>query len=444
MTSSISSRWIPRASSLSGSRPPSKAKMSRPLASHLSPAPVSIRIHFPAERTRSEFIARVTRLRSSGGNLRSQSGRGMTPNMAPPSRRKVPSVSRWNSRSPSFIVPPNFAPPGTAGRLLDARSSQDLAHGGIGIYFSSGHFCCELCQRSLAADIAQDALEQAGFEQIHQAFLPMGDLFCLAVTAGLKVPAKIRDRTCQGVDALILGGDRADHHRLPTPALGHEVQHGVELLLESFGAFAVGLVDHENIADLHESRLHVLHVIAEARHEHHQGAVRQAHDIDFVLADPHGFDQHQLFARGVEQQRDIAGGPSQAAEEASRRHRADVNAGVGGVALHADAVAQDGAACERAGGVHSNDADGLLLAPVKGCPVEGNNCRRICSAWGSWFSMAVMARDMARTSPARTCSAQLSTAIVIATKREATDKHRSTEMQAKTGEKAPPGHDPGT
>src|SRR5712692_9380467 len=266
MTSSISSRWIPRASSLSGRRPPSKAKMSRPLASHLSPAPVSIRIHFPAERTRSEFIASVTRLRSSGGNLRSQSGRGMTPNMAPPSRRKVPSVSKWNSRLPSFIVPPNFAPARAAGRLLDSRSSQDLAYRRIGIFFSSGHFCCELSQRSLAADIAQDALEQPGFEQIHQAFLPMVDLFCLAVTAGLKVPAKIRDRTGQRVDAFILCGGRADQQRFPAPALGHDLQHGVELLLEPFGAFAVGLVDHENIADLHQSRLHVLHVIAEARH----------------------------------------------------------------------------------------------------------------------------------------------------------------------------------
>src|SRR6267154_5914137 len=73
------------------------------LASHLSPAPVSIRIHFPAARISNEFMAMRMRLRASAGETRSHMGFGMTPNIAPPSRRKVPSVINQNSRSPSFI-----------------------------------------------------------------------------------------------------------------------------------------------------------------------------------------------------------------------------------------------------------------------------------------------------------------------------------------------------
>src|SRR5437899_1602289 len=73
MTRSICSGRTPCWASCSGRRrSPSKAKMSRCLASHLSPAPVSIKIHFPAERISREFIARRMRLRSSGGALRSQ------------------------------------------------------------------------------------------------------------------------------------------------------------------------------------------------------------------------------------------------------------------------------------------------------------------------------------------------------------------------------------
>src|SRR5580704_14349544 len=77
--------------------------MSARFASHLSPAPVSIKIHFPAARINREFMAIRMRLRLSGGETRSHIGRGITPNIAPPSRRNVPSVRSQNSRSPSFI-----------------------------------------------------------------------------------------------------------------------------------------------------------------------------------------------------------------------------------------------------------------------------------------------------------------------------------------------------
>ncbi len=46
----------------------------------------------PCRANQKEFIAMRMRLRSSAGDFRSHMGFGITPNIAPPSRRNVPSV----------------------------------------------------------------------------------------------------------------------------------------------------------------------------------------------------------------------------------------------------------------------------------------------------------------------------------------------------------------
>jgi hypothetical protein len=68
-------------------------------------------------------------------------------------------------------------------------------------------------------------------------------------------------------------------------------------------------------------------------------AVSQAHDVDFVLADPDGFNEDLLLARGIQQQGNFRGGARESAEKATRSHRTNEYAGIAGVALHADAVA---------------------------------------------------------------------------------------------------------
>ena len=56
---------------------------------------------------------------------------------------------------------------------------------------------------------------------------------------------------------------------------------------------------------------------------------------------------------------------------------------------------------------------GAPVTPVRyACPVCGNSSRSNSSASGAWFSIAVIARDTARTSPVRTCSAHFSMAAV--------------------------------
>ena len=121
----------------------------------------------------------------------------------------------------------------------------------------------------------------------------------------------------------------------------------------------VGLVDDEHVGDLHDPGLDRLDIVAHAGHQHHHGHLRQAGDLDFVLPDADGLDEHVVLARGVQQQRQVGGGARQAAGHAARRHRADEDAGIGVVLLHADAVAQDRAAGDAAAGVHRDDRDGL-------------------------------------------------------------------------------------
>src|ERR1700751_5071114 len=58
-------------------------------------------------------------------------------------------------------------------------------------------------------------------------------------------------------------------------------------------------------------------------------------------------------------------------------------------------------------------------------PVYGKTCRRISSASLERFSIAETAREIARTSPARTCSAQFSTeTVILCTKADYKWNHR--------------------
>ena len=115
------------------------------------------------------------------------------------------------------------------------------------------------------------------------------------------------------------------------------------------GALAVGLVDDEDVGDLHDAGLERLHLVAGAGHQRDDRDVGGADDVHFVLADADRLDDDDVLAGGVEDERGVAGGARQAAEVAARRHAADEHAGVGGVRLHAHAIAEHGAAAERAG-----------------------------------------------------------------------------------------------
>ena len=79
---------------------------------------------------------------------------------------------------------------------------------------------------------------------------------------------------------------------------------------------------------------------------------------------PHAdrLDDDDVLARGVEDERDVARGAREAAEVAARRHAADEDALVAVMRAHAHAVAENGAAGKRTGGIDGDDADRLAAA----------------------------------------------------------------------------------
>ena len=185
----------------------------------------------------------------------------------------------------------------------------------------------------------------------------MLDLSFLSLRAVSEALAVIGNRRGKFVDAFIFRSYGANNRRLPAVAFRGELQHRFQLRFEPFDAVAVRFIQHENVRDLHQAGLHILHIVAHARHEQDQRAVCETHDIHFILADAHGFDEHVLFSGGVENQRDIARGPREATEKSTRRHRPDENSRIAGVALHAYAVAENRSARVRARGIDGNDAN---------------------------------------------------------------------------------------
>ena len=65
---------------------------------------------------------------------------------------------------------------------------------------------------------------------------------------------------------------------------------------EPVGAFAVRLVDDEDVGDFHDAGLERLHFVAGARHERHDRHVGGADDVHFVLADADGLDDDDVLA----------------------------------------------------------------------------------------------------------------------------------------------------
>jgi hypothetical protein len=72
--------------------------------------------------------------------------------------------------------------------------------------------------------------------------------------------------------------------------------------------------------------------------------------------------ENDLKAGGVEQLDDGGGGARQPAQAAAGSHAADENARVTAQVAHADAIAEQGAAAERAAGIDGDDAYEPLLA----------------------------------------------------------------------------------
>ena len=188
------------------------------------------------------------------------------------------------------------------------------------------------------------------------------------------------------IHAFIFRGHGADNFRFPPVAFGSKLEHRLQFRLQAVRSIAVRFIQNKNVGNLHQAGLHILHVVAHARHEQDERAIRKPHDVHFILADAHGFDQHKFVPGGVQNQRHIARRARddslevlevgreverEAAEKPARRHRADENSRVARVALHPYAVAQDRAARVRAGGIDRDNSDVISLPSIaSGQPID--------------------------------------------------------------------------
>ena len=92
------------------------------------------------------------------------------------------------------------------------------------------------------------------------------------------------------------------------------------------GALAVGLVDDEDVGDLHQARLDRLDVVPHAGRQHHDATLGEAEDLDLVLADADRLDEDLVEAGGVEDVHGVGRRAGQAAEVSPGGHRADEDA----------------------------------------------------------------------------------------------------------------------
>ena len=154
------------------------------------------------------------------------------------------------------------------------------------------------------------------------------------------------------------GRDRLEHDRPPV-GIG-EPEHLRELGARPLDRRMVGLVDHDDVGDLHHAGLERLDRVAGARHEDECDGVGQPGHLDLALPDADGLVEQDVAARRIHdharQQRRL-GDPAQMS---ARAHRADVDAGIQEVLGQPDAVAEQRAVRDVAGGVDRDHADGLL------------------------------------------------------------------------------------
>jgi hypothetical protein len=86
------------------------------------------------------------------------------------------------------------------------------------------------------------------------------------------------------------------------------MQHRLEIRTGVLGSVAIGLVDHEDIGDLHQPRLVGLNRISPSRIHHDHGGVGSPSDVDFHLADTHGLHHDRRPSDRIENPYGLGGG----------------------------------------------------------------------------------------------------------------------------------------
>ena len=108
---------------------------------------------------------------------------------------------------------------------------------------------------------------------------------------------------------------RVNDRRNPAVLPGRQALQRQNFALQAIRARLIGLVDDEDVGDLHDAGFDGLHIVAHAGNQHDHGHVREFRDLHFILADADSFDEDNFFAGGVEQQRHVGGCRGEAAQD---------------------------------------------------------------------------------------------------------------------------------
>ena len=167
-----------------------------------------------------------------------------------------------------------------------------------------------------------------------------------------------------------LRGGPHDRWHPRCPALA-EPEHLREVARRLVRSRTVRLVHDDDVRDLEDARLDRLDVVAEPRDRHETDGIGHADDVHLLLPDADGLHEHHADAERVEHVHHAHGRAREAAGVAAARHAADEKPLVEEAIPHADAVAEDRPARERARGIDGDDRDACARLAVRaGEPVH--------------------------------------------------------------------------
>ncbi len=210
---------------------------------------------------------------------------------------------------------------------------------------------------------ASSAAVASSRRRIREAAIPITSLRRLRARRSASVPCASMKPRCSSIFSASSAtpspraASVAQDRHLPAPRVLGERQDAAHLAHHRVGHRVVGLVDDDDVGDLHHAGLQRLDRVARSRHQREDDRVGMVDDVDLRLADADGLDQDVVLARRVHHQRHLQRRLREAAEGAARGHRADEDAGVEEVLGEPDPVAEQGATGERAGGIDREHRD---------------------------------------------------------------------------------------
>lgn len=130
-------------------------------------------------------------------------------------------------------------------------------------------------------------------------------------------------------------------------------------------AFAICLVDHKNVSDLHDAGFNGLNVVTHARHQYDHRDISGLYDLNFVLADADRFDNYFAVASRIEDRYRIDRRSRKPAEISTGRHRSNEDILIQPERGHTDTIAEYRAARKWRRRIDADDADAFAFVLVE-------------------------------------------------------------------------------